>query len=155
MTRRGLLATLLAAALATPATAGCLFFCDDAGKPLPADKALASFTADLGAPLPTGVDLLALYEGGFNDRFGQVKLRASLEGRDALLALIVPPGGQFAPLNGQQLEIIKAPGWDPLSHPDLTVAAGRLGRFATTHVALAADPSDPALTLIYITAFET
>jgi hypothetical protein len=142
------MATLLAAA---PAGARCLIFCNDIVQP---EEAAAVFARDLGRALPAGVAVVRMIDGGFQDRFVQIKLRADAEGTAALLAALkvdtlrpLAPGSRHA-------TITEARWWDINAHADLALYEARLGRFAHAEVAVAPDPADPARRLIYILAFE-
>lgn len=150
MRRRLFLAGVATAMAARPAAAGCLAFCDDE---VPAGEARSRFEATLGQPLPEGVDVLGMIDGGFQDRFIQVKLRATQGAAPELYALLGASEGAFAPVAGQQLVIAEAEWWDVLAR-DPQVAEGRLASFASVHVARSLEQDADAV-LIYVIAFQT
>ncbi len=109
MRRRAILLALGALA-ASPAQGGCLIFC---GNPdLDPAGALDRFEVELRNPLPGGVTLIGMIDGGFQDRFIQVRLTATPKGAEALLNLmgqsLVTLGTQNVRLTGAE----KAEWWD-------------------------------------------
>ncbi len=151
MIRAALLALLLSV---QAGAAQCLLFCDE--EILPPEQAAETFAADLGQPLPEGVTVLGMVNGGFQDRFIQVKLRA---GDDAALqallsALQVDPAALAAP-EAAQLTITSAPFWDIEGAEDLRIATGTMAGFAHATVAVAPDPEDAGARFVYLIAFQT
>ncbi len=151
--RRRLLAALLALS-ASPADARCLFFCGRNDEVTP-EVGVMLFERDLGMPLPEGAVLTGMIDGGFQDRFIQVRLSATDDGAKALLGALDVDAAAMEPPSGEQLTIAGAAWWDIADRPGLTVARARLGTFAYALAARARDPDDTARWLIYVIAFET
>jgi hypothetical protein len=149
--RPGLLVLLLI--LSGPAQAACLAFCDDGD--IPVAKATALVEAELGAALPAGVEVLGLFEGGFQDRFIQVKFRAEAAAVPGLLMLLGTDAAGFGPVGTAQLTIAPVEWWTPERAAGLTIAPGRLAGFAETTVAMAADPETAGKVIVYLIAFQT
>lgn len=136
------------------ADAGCLFLCRDNGE-LSLTEAAEVFTGDLGKSLPSGVTVLGMIDGGFQDRFVQVKLGSDTAGAIALMAALRADPARALPPGTAQTTVASADWWDIDTHPDLVLFEARLGRFPHVIVGRAADPEDPARWLIYVFAFET
>jgi hypothetical protein len=142
--------SLLLCLMVAPAHAGCLFSCDDTA-PLPDDQARAILQGILGAPLPDGLTITAMREGGFQDEFYQARLTGDATAVTALLAI----GGltmddmttgvtDFGPKNTDW--------WDVETHPDLR--AVQMPSPALPYLAIGIAP-DAAGFVIYLWAFET
>lgn len=137
---------------ASPARAECLIFCADETETT-GQKAKELFEADLGGPLPDGVTVQHHLEGGFQDRFVQVRLKATLEGGKALLGLLGTDPRDLRP-DTAILSAPQGPGWwTPQQEHDLMGAEAKLGTFAYTSIGVAYD--NTGLLTIYIFAFET
>lgn len=150
MTARGLLLILMLAA--TPAWPECLIFCGTGE--VAADEAVPVFERDLRAPLPEGVVLTGMIDGGFQERFIQVRLTATEDGAAALLSMLNVAPEAMKPAPGRDLAFTEVDWWDTADRPDLTIAEARLGTFAAAWAARARDPQDPSRWLIYIAAHE-
>lgn len=72
--------------LTSPAHADCFMFCDSSAI-LPDDQARATLQFIIGAPLPDGVTITAMREGGFQDTFYQARLTGDESAVSALLAI--------------------------------------------------------------------
>jgi hypothetical protein len=155
--RLAALAAMLALPLATPpqpARAGCLIFCPKNDE-VPAARAAQTFARVLGQPLPKGVIVLGMIDGGFQDRFIQVKLRATDAGAVAVLAALGVAPAAMGPMDGRQTTINPAAWWDIDTRPDLRGTDARLAGFPYAFAARARDPADPARWLVYVLAFQT
>jgi hypothetical protein len=137
----------------TPAAARCLLFCWN-GELAPAE-AVAVFERDLGAALPPGVTVLGMIDGGFQDRFVQIKLGADKVSTAALLVLLHADTKRPLAQGWHQTTITQARWWDIDTHADIMLYDARLGRFAYAVVGQIPDPADPRRRLIYVIAFET
>jgi hypothetical protein len=151
MIRAGLLVLVLG--FGGHAQAACLAFCGDGD--IPVGKAAAQVEAELGTALPAGVEVLGLFEGGFQDRFIQVKFRAEAAAVPGLLVLLGTDAAEFGPVGTAQMTIAPVDWWTPESAAGLTTAPGRLAGFAETTVAMAADPEAEGKVILYLIAFQT
>lgn len=145
----GLLGVAVTAGTIWVLTDDCGLLCSDTVTSAPSEVTdLAA--ADLGFPLPPGVTPVAAREGGFQDRFIQIRLAASDAGLDALLAsfgharadmditttYLGPPGPAWWP--------------GPVTGPTIALTAPRLD-FLT----LAAEPAAPGQWHLYVWGFDT
>jgi hypothetical protein len=147
--------------LPAPARAGCLIFCpaNDEVRPFRARRA---FERVLGQPLPDGVGVEGMIDGGFQDRFIQVKLKATDEGLSRLLGILKVDPASFGPMGDRQTTISPAMWWDIDTRTDLVGADATLDGFPYAFVARASPdanpirpPDAPREWLIYILAFQT
>ena len=127
--------------LPAPAHAGCLIFCPKNDE-VPAARAAPTLSSVLGQPLPDGVAVLGMIDGGFQDRFIQVKLTANASGLTQLLSLLKVDDNAFGPLGDRQTTINAATWWDIDAHTDVTAADATLPGFAYAFVARAHDLPD-------------
>lgn len=134
--------------------AGCLVFCPKNGELTPA-AAAQTLARDLGKDLPPGVTVLGMIDGGFQDRFVQVKLGADMQGTLSLLAALSADVKKPLQLGEVQTTVDEADWWDIDTRPDLVLVKASLGRFPYVIVGWAADPADTSRWLIYVLAFET
>ncbi len=151
MNRRALVLALTVLA-APPAQAGCLIFCGDPDLD-PAD-ALDRFEVELRNPLPGGVTLIGMIDGGFQDRFIQVRLTATAEGAEALLNLmqqsLATLGTRTAPLTGAE----KAQWWDADTFSTMQTGQAKLDGFYETRIGIAPEPDAADRLAIFIFAFQ-
>jgi hypothetical protein len=142
--------SLLMILMMTPASAGCLIFCDDT-TPLPDDQARQTLQGILGAPLPDGLTITAMRKGGFQDDFYQARLTGDAAAVTALLAIggltmddLTTDPTDFGPKNTDW--------WDVTTHPDLR--AVQMPSPALPYLAIGIAP-DATGFVIYLWAFET
>ena len=140
--------------LSAPAQAGCLIVCPKNGE-VPAARAPATFARILGQPLPGEVALEGMIDGGFQDRFIQVKLRATGDGLARLLSILKVDPAAMGPMGDRQTTINPAAWWDIDARPDLLGADAALAGFPHAFVARARDPDDAARWVVYVLAFQT
>jgi hypothetical protein len=150
--RRAALLALPLAALARPAAAGCLIFCDEAVRE--GAEATAAFTALLGSDLPEGATVTHLLEGGFQDGFVQVRLDASPTAADTLLARLGTARDRLQPGTGQGFGATAADWW-PEPTDRLLRGEVRLAHFAFAEAALAGPGGGSASETLFLFAFET
>jgi hypothetical protein len=143
----------LAFMCAGPVQAGCLIFCD-AGLISPTD-ARAALEAELGAALPAGVNVVSMLEGGFQDAFIEVELTGTVEGGNALLAMMRIDPAQLPPMTGEGFGATATPAWSLRNEAALRGAEGWLGHFAVARAAVSTAPDADGLMRIFIFAFET
>lgn len=137
-----------------PVQAGCLFFCDENDEVPPA-QAGPALEAVLGAPLPPGLQVTGMIDGGFQDRFIQVRLRGSADGAAALWPLLgIDPATMRSP-DGMQLTIAEADWWDVETRADALAALAVLRGFPNAWALWSASPDDPELIDVYLFAFQT
>lgn len=135
------------------ARAGCLILCGDSGvEPGVAAQMLAD---ELQAPLPPSVTVEAMWEGGFQDQFIQVRLSATEAGTAALLAQMGLDMSALKQVSADSLGPPHDDGWGPQTEIVLLGGEGTLGHFAFTQVAISPFPGTLDQTTIYIFAFET
>ncbi|GHC44023.1 hypothetical protein [Neogemmobacter tilapiae] len=105
-------------------------------------------------PLVEGVTVLGVVDGGFQDRFVQIKLEVpdDVTLRRVLDSLAVTPDG-FVPGENAQMTIAAAPFWNPDEYAPMPVAQGRLLGFSFVNVGLARP--EKSRTLLFILAFQT
>ena len=104
--------------------------------------------------LTQGVKVLGVVDGGFQDRFIQIKLEIpdDVTLRKVLDSLAVTPDG-FVPGDNAQMTIAPASFWNPDEYAPMPVAQGRLLGFAYVNVGLARP--EKSRTLLFILAFQT
>lgn len=135
------------------AQSDCLLFCDE--KELSPAKAIIVFNGDLGAPLPDGVKMVGMLEGGFQDRFIQVRLTATASGVDALMAL---RGKKVADLtDGAAFDFgpERPIWWDVGNRSDLKGADFGSPSLANLMIGVAAEPKQPGQFAVYFFGFDT
>jgi hypothetical protein len=152
--KRGLTVALaLAMALSAPAQAFCLLGCD--AEISDSATATTAFQTQLGQPLPTSVVVEHIRQGGFQDKFLQIRLTTDQDGMTALLpmlGLVADPTGRVDPA---QLGPDDLTWWTPQSQVALLGGPGRLAGYAETMVAVAPFPGTFDQVTIYIFAFQT
>ncbi len=117
------------------------------------DTAVELFEAEIGASLPEGVVVLNYYEGGFQDRFVQIKLAATDAGLASLIATLpLGPPTVYVPY---AFGISEFTWWDAGNHAEGTLYVGRYGSFPQASLLAVADPARPGAFLVYLMAFET
>lgn len=149
-----MLAATLAGGQSHPATARCLFFCADPEIIAP-DKAAAVFARDIGAALPEGVAVVGMLEGGFQERFIQVRLRATPAGLDTLLGLrkltrVDLKSGGAVDLGPEQPDW-----WDVAKAKNLRAANFGGTTLANLWIGVADDPVEKGVFAVYFFGFET
>ena len=120
-----------------------------------AGAAAAVLARDLGTALPPGVVVVGMIDGGFQDRFMQIKLGADAEVTAALLSALKADMKRPLAPRFHQTTIAEAPCWDIDPHADLVVCDASLGRFEYAVAGVVPDPADAAPHLIYMIAYET
>jgi hypothetical protein len=142
--------SLLIVLMTTPAHAECLIFCDDTAI-LPDDQARATLQGILGAPLPDGLTITAMREGGFQDAFYQARLTGDAAAVTALLAI---GGLTMADLTTEPMDFgpDDLDWWDVASHTDLRAAELPSPTLPYLSIGVA---SDPAGYVIYLWCFQT
>jgi hypothetical protein len=139
--------------VAAPASALCLLGCDtDLSDPIAARAALES---QLGQPLPPSVTVKHIRQGGFQDKFLQVRLSTDQEGMMALLPLLGLPADPTDPVDPAQLGPDDAGWFRPQDHIALFGGSGHLPDYAETIVGIAHFPGTYDQVTIYIFAFQT
>ena len=136
-----------------PVQAGCLIFCDNTG--MNATDARAYLEAELAAPLPEGVEVLVMLEGGFQDTFIEVELAGPPDAISAMLRMLAIDPGTLEPVQAAEFGAAAAPVWS--LRPDMALhgAEGRLGHFAYARVAVTRVPDAAGHLRLYLFAFET
>ena len=141
---------LLILLMMTPAHAECLFFCDDTAT-LPDDQARTVLQGILGAPVPDGLTVTAMRQGGFQDAFYQARLTGNAASVTALFAIggltmddLTTDPTDFGPQNTDW--------WDVTTHPDLR--AVQMPSPTLPYLAIGIAPDGTGF-VIYLWAFET
>jgi hypothetical protein len=147
---RYILSLVLVLMLAPMAQAGCLFACDDTML-LPDAEARAILKGILGAPLPAGLTITAMREGGFQDEFYQTRMTGDVA---ALTALLAVGGLTMADLTTSPMDFgpKNTDWWDVKTHPDLRAA--QMPSPTLPYAAIGIAPEDAGF-VIYLWAFET
>jgi hypothetical protein len=141
-------------AMAEAASAGCLIGCPPNDE-VPAAEAGTRFAEATGLSLSAGTRLVGMIDGGFQDRFIQVKLSADEAGAAKLLDALGLTEAAFGSPDGSQLTIAEASWWDVEAHPGLVLAPVKLDGFAYGHLARTRDPDEGGRWLFYLLAFQT
>jgi hypothetical protein len=117
-------------------------------------KAVEYVQAESLIPLIEGVTVLGVVDGGFQDRFVQIKLEVpdDVTLRKVLDSLAITPDG-FVPSENAQLTIAPAAFWNPDEYKPMPVAQGRLLGFSFVNIGLARPMK--SRTLLFILAFQT
>ncbi|MGL5012021.1 MAG: hypothetical protein ACRC6I_19295, partial [Paracoccaceae bacterium] len=134
--------------------ARCLIFCDETD-PLPDLQARAILTHILAAPLPDGLKITAMREGGFQDAFYQARLTGDADAVAALLELggadpkdlTTDPLADLGPVNTDW--------WDAAAMPDLRTVQLTSPTLPYLAAGVAPDPALPGQFIIYLWGFET
>ncbi|MCB6177316.1 hypothetical protein LHP98_04135 [Rhodobacter sp. Har01] len=143
--RRRSLLLALAVLHCAPARADCLRGTCDL-------DAIALIEAETGQPLPRDTEVIGALQGGFQDRFVQIRLEMSGEGLDLLTkALKADSTGKPQDF---QLEISKAPWWDLPARSDIAIGEAKFGHFAFAFIAFG-PAADKNRRDVYLLAFET
>jgi hypothetical protein len=136
--------------MAHPAAADCFMFCDS-NTVLTGDRARTTLQSILGAPLPAGLTVTTMREGGFQDTFYQARMTGDASAVAALLAIggrsmadLIATPAHFGP---DDLE-----GWDAASHPDLRSTEMPSPTLPYLSIGVAADRAG---FVIYLWGFET
>lgn len=144
-------ALLLALALGAPCSAQdrCIVACDATSTgPEAADR----LALHLDHPLPGGVAVVGLVEGGFQDAFIQARLEVPAANLGRLLRdLALDPAG-LAPRADEDFGPPGPAWWDPENEDGLVVGHGNLDAFASTLMGVV--PGETATT-VYLWAFQT
>jgi hypothetical protein len=139
--------------VAAPASALCLFGCEtDLSDPLAARAALES---QLGQPLPPSVTVTHIRQGGFQDKFLQMRLITDQDGMMAFLPLLGLPVDPTDPVDPAQLGPDDAEWFRPQDHIALFGGSGHLAGYAETIVGVAHFPGTYDQVTIYIFAYQT
>jgi hypothetical protein len=141
---------LIIVLMAHPAAADCFMFCDS-NTILTDDRARATLQSILGAPLPAGLTVTIMREGGFQDTFYQARMTGDASGVAALLAI---GGRSMADLTATPRDFgpDDLEGWDVASRPDLRSTEMPSPTLPYLSIGVAADGAG---FLIYLWAFET
>jgi hypothetical protein len=146
-------ALLLAASLAQPAQAFCFLGCDsEISKPAAAKAALET---QLGQTIPDSVTVEHILQGGFQEKFIQVRISTDQDGAEALLALLGVPPDPVTPLDPLQLGPSGPEWWTPQAEIALFGGPGTIPGYAETIVGIAPFPGTYDQVTIYIFAFQT
>jgi hypothetical protein len=97
--------------------------------------------AELGVPLPAGVEVEGYLEGGFQDRFVQIKLSAPASAIAALLGRLGVAQSDMGLRENVQWTIEAADWWDPEANPGMPNAAVTLPHLDSAHLGLALSPT--------------
>lgn len=119
---------------------------------VPAEVGLAALERRIGTPLPRSTEVLGFIDGGFQDRFWQIKLRVSDRELAALLAAF--SAQSFQPTNTFYFAQPNVGFWNPGMMPDQQTAQGVIPGFDTSQLLTAPDPDGAGFTLIYIFSFQ-
>ncbi len=155
------IALILALLAPLPAKAGCLVFCGD---PQITDLTIAAtrLAGDLGGPLPDGVDVTHMLEGGFQDRFILARLEPNDPGVAQFLKLLGLTDADLTPENdnGTAAEILDSAAanpdwWDWQTTTNLRIAQTHSASLPYLAVGIAAKPGVLDRYVIYLWGFET
>ncbi len=110
--------------------------------------------ASLGQPLPPGVVVDGILEGGFQERFVYIKMTAPETELHSIFDLLAVDNTTFRE-TGPAQSGIDAPWWTINQHPGLFIAPATFGHFPQATISLAPDPADATVIFIYLFAHET
>jgi hypothetical protein len=144
-----------------PATASCLFFCDEEEVTDLAEAKL-KIEGDLGGALPAGMEVTNLLEGGFQDRFILARLESSDPGIPNFLKLLNLTDADFFVDDGIETagDVMDSAAagpdwWDWTTTTDLRVAKTRTNTLPYLAVGIASKPGVLDRYVIYLWGFET
>lgn len=117
-------------------------------------EAEIAFELAAGFELPPEARVIAMLDGGFQDRFLQTKLSVATDNVDVLLSTFGTSRAALIPAapNPFQSDL---EWWDLSSHATVLSGEIRLGSFTSARLSLVDDPGSPGMVLVYIIAFDT
>jgi hypothetical protein len=152
--RAALAAITIGAALSLPAFAKdrCVFLCGTETDATPA-SARDLLTVDLGGPLPSDMQVVGYVEGGFQDRFLQVRLHGTRAGAEALLGLLGHTLADAVPGAISMTAVVERDWWDLDGTSPVQLIETHGPHLDYLTIGIRPDPSYPDLVTLYLLGF--